>query len=124
MTKGPMKSDPIALGDATYQRTEEPICGEFAEIDGQSYCCIRNVDRLAPFLMSIVSDSDLWLFVGSNSPFTAGRVDPDTALFPYQTVDKILRHPDTSGALSVFLVKRGNRSEEHTSELQSRQYLV
>jgi hypothetical protein len=109
MKNGAMKPDPIALGEATYQRTEEPIRGEFAEIDGQSYYCIRNVDRLAPFLMSVVSDSDLWLFVGSNTPFTAGRVDPDTALFPYQTVDKILRHPDTSGALSVFLVKRGDQ---------------
>ncbi|HUI08285.1 MAG TPA: hypothetical protein VL486_14895, partial [Verrucomicrobiae bacterium] len=104
-----MKRDLISLGDATYQRAEEPIRGEFTHIDGQSYCCIRNVDRLAPFLMSIVSDSDLWLFVGSNSPFTAGRVDPDTALFPYQTVDKILRHPDTSGALTVFLVRQGAR---------------
>jgi hypothetical protein len=104
-----MKTESIALGDGTYRRTEEPIRGEFVLIDGQSYVCIRNVDRLAPFLMSIVSNSDLWLFVGSNSPFTAGRVDPDTALFPYQTVDKILRHPDTSGALSIFLVKRGDQ---------------
>jgi hypothetical protein len=103
-----MKTNQIVLGNTPYQRTEDPIRGEFAEIDGQTYYSIRNVDRLAPFLMSIVSDTDLWLFVGSNSPFTAGRVDPDTALFPYQTVDKILRHPDTSGALSVFLVKNGD----------------
>jgi hypothetical protein len=103
-----MNTNRIVLGDATYQRTEDPIRGEFAEIDGQTYYSIRNVDRLAPFLMSIVSDSDLWLFVGSNSPFTAGRIDPDTALFPYQTVDKILRQPDTSGALSLFLVKHGD----------------
>jgi hypothetical protein len=57
--------------------------------------------------MSVVSDSDHWLFVGSNSPFTAGRIDPDNALFPYQTVDKILRRPDTSGLLSILLVLRG-----------------
>jgi len=101
--------NPVALGEALYQQTQDPVCGEFVPIDGQPYYCIRNVDRLAPFLMSIVSDTDLWLFVGSNSPFTAGRVDPDTALFPYQTVDKILRHPDTSGALSVFLVQRGDQ---------------
>lgn len=104
-----MKTNRIVLGNTAYQRSEDPIRGEFAEIDGQMYYRIRNVDRLAPFLMSIVSDTDLWLFVGSNSPFTAGRVDPDTALFPYQTVDKILRHPDTSGALSLFLVNRGDQ---------------
>ena len=85
------------------------ITNEFLMIDGDNYICIRDVDKLDPFLMSVVSDSDHWLFVGSNSPFTAGRVDADHALFPYQTVDKILRHPDTSGALTVMLVKRGDQ---------------
>lgn len=54
-------------------------------IHGQEYPCIRNVDRMPPFLMSVVSDSDFWLFVGSNGGFTAGRVDPDHAVFPYQS---------------------------------------
>jgi hypothetical protein len=84
------------------------ITNEFVTIDGESYICIRDVDKLNPFLMSIVSDSDHWLFLGSNGPFTAGRVDPDHALFPYQTADKILRHADTSGALTILQVKRGN----------------
>ena len=49
---------------------------------------------------------DVWLFVGSNSPFTAGRVDPDHAMFPYQTADKMLRHADSAGTLSIFRVAR------------------
>ena len=90
--------------------TSEPaVRSEFVTVDGEPYTCIRHVDELNPFLMSVVSDSDHWLFVGSNSPFTAGRIDPDNALFPYQTVDKILRHPDTSGALSILLVRTGER---------------
>src|SRR5450830_1356151 len=84
-----------------------PARHEFVTLAGQRYACIRDVDRLDPFLMSIVSDSDAWLFVGSNSPFTAGRVDPDGAMFPYQTVDKLLSHADGSGAVSVFRVRRG-----------------
>jgi hypothetical protein len=84
------------------------ITNEFVTLDGENYICIRDVDRLDPFLMSIVSDSDHWLFLGSNGPFTAGRVDADHALFPYQTADKILRHNDTSGALSILQVKRGD----------------
>ena len=86
---------------------EAPARHEFVTLAGQRYACIRDVDRLAPFLMSIVGDSDAWLFVGSNSPFTAGRVDPDGAVFPYPTVDKLLRHTDGSGSLSVFRVRRG-----------------
>ncbi len=85
------------------------ITNEFVTLDGEEHICIRHVDRLSPFLMSIVSDSDHWLFAGSNSPFTAGRVDADHALFPYQTVDKLLRDPGTSGALSILLVRHGKR---------------
>ncbi len=100
----------IATPDSSTRPTPTTGTGtDFVTIDGESYVCIRNVDKLSPFLMSIVSDSDHWLFVGSNSPFTAGRVDTDHALFPYQTVDKILRHPDTSGALTVMQVKRGEQ---------------
>ena len=86
------------MGDLVGNPAEAPARHEFVTLAGQRYACIRDVDHLAPFLMSIVSDSDAWLFVGSNSPFTAGRVDPDGAMFPYQTVDKLLRHADGSGS--------------------------
>lgn len=95
------------MGDLVQNPAEAPARHEFVTLAGQRYACIRDVDRLAPFLMSIVSDSDAWLFVGSNSPFTAGRVDPDGAMFPYQTVDKLLRHADGSGSASAFRVRRG-----------------
>lgn len=68
---------------------------------GGQYQRIRQVDRMPPFLMSVVSDSNFWLFVGSNGGFTAGRVDPDHAVFPYQTADKILGQPRTSGVLCL-----------------------
>jgi len=99
-------SGPAPLGP---ERSDHRVSAEheFVTLDGQRYACIRDVDRLAPFLMSIVGDSDAWLFVGSNSPFTAGRSDPDGAMFPYETVDKLLRHPDRSGAVSAFHIRRG-----------------
>jgi hypothetical protein len=74
--------------------------------NGETFVGIRNVDAMPPFLMSVVSNGNLWLFVGSNSPFTAGRGDADHAIFPYRTADKILRHPGASGARSLFLVER------------------
>ena len=100
----------IHLGDAPYRPGDAPADGGFETLDGERFAVIRNVDRLEPFLMNIVSDGDVWLFAGSNGPFTAGRRDADIALFPYQTVDKILRHPDTSGALTILLVTRGERT--------------
>lgn len=84
----------------------EDVRGGHATIDGEPYVCISNVDALPPFLMSIVSSGDQWLFVGSNTPFTAGRINPDGGLFPYQTVDKMLKHADSCGAVTVFQVRR------------------
>src|SRR5882724_6214249 len=103
------QAEPIFLANSVLQTSKEATRSEFVSIDGEPHTCIRHVDRLDPFLMSVVSDSDHWLFVGSNSPFTAGRIDPDNALFPYQTVDKILCHPATSGSLSVLLVRTSER---------------
>jgi hypothetical protein len=71
------------------------------------YGSIADVDHLEPFLMQLVGNSDVWLYAGSNGPFTAGRIDPDSALFPYVTADKLLRHAGTSGALTLLRVRRG-----------------
>ncbi len=88
---------------------ELSVGGGFVTIDGERYARIDDVDAMPPFLMSVASDSDVWLFVGSNGPFTAGRMDPDHGLFPSQTADKILRDPRASGVLTAFLVSRGEQ---------------
>ena len=75
---------------------------EFADIDGERYAVIRGVDRLPPFLMNVVSDGDAWLFAGSNGGLTAGRRDPDGAIFPYRPADQILHEPTSSGVACVI----------------------
>lgn len=76
----------------------------FSRIDGELHASIRDVDRLPPFLMNVVGNGDAWLFVGSNGGLTAGRRDPDWAVFPYQTVDKILATPTASGPVTILRV--------------------
>jgi hypothetical protein len=76
----------------------------FSRIDGEPHACIRDVDRLPPFLMNVVGNGDAWLFAGSNGGLTAGRRDPDWAVFPYQTVDKILATPTASGAVTILRI--------------------
>jgi hypothetical protein len=106
-----MTIDPeIHLGDAVLHAPASNVGGGFATIDGERHAQILNVDGMAPFLMNVVSDGDLWLFAGSNGPFTAGRRNPDTALFPYQTADRILEHADSSGARTILLVTRDGRT--------------
>jgi len=58
-------------------------------LDGERYYAINNVNKMAPFFISVISNSDHWLFVSSTGGLTAGRVSPETALFPYITVDRI-----------------------------------
>jgi hypothetical protein len=59
------------------------------EIDGERYYRMADTDRLAPFLMSVVSDGDRWMFVSSGGALTAGRGDASRALFPYVTDDRL-----------------------------------
>jgi hypothetical protein len=80
--------------------------GEFVALDGEQFYRIADVDRLEPFLISLVSADDHWLYVASSGGLTAGRVSPETSLFPYETVDKLYDcHPHT-GPLTVLHVER------------------
>ena len=56
-------------------------------IDGVEYYVIPDVDRLEPFLVSVVSPGDLWLYASSSGGIAAGRVNAEGSLFPYRTDD-------------------------------------
>ncbi len=88
------------------------VSGEFLTLAGERYYAIRNVDEMAPFFISLVSNSDHWLFISSTGGLTAGRVSPDTALFPYITVDKIHESsPHTGSQTLIATVANGQRRE-------------
>ena len=50
---------------------------------------MENVDGMAPFLMNVVSDCDLWMFLSSRGGLTAGRESAEGAVFPYETDDRL-----------------------------------
>ncbi len=104
------KADSVFIGDSPLPAAPGKAESSSVVINGETFVVIRNVNAMPPFLMSIVSNGNLWLFAGSNSPFTAGRGDADHAIFPYRTADKILSQPGGSGARTVFLVERENGS--------------
>jgi hypothetical protein len=78
----------IRLGHGPQGPAGAAVEGGTVTLAGERYHRIRHVDAMPPFLMSVVSASDLWMFVSSNGGLTAGRVDADAALFPYTTVDR------------------------------------
>jgi hypothetical protein len=73
----------------------------FVRIDGRSFYVIPDADRLPPFLMSLVSDADHWMFVSSHGALTAGRKDAGLALFPYETDDRLHKDAGTTGPVTA-----------------------
>jgi hypothetical protein len=67
-----------------------------------------------------VSNADHWLFVSSTGGLTAGRVSPDTALFPYITVDKI--HDSTTHTGCQTIIRCGAENEARVWEPFNRQH--
>ncbi len=78
----------------------------FLDIDGRTFYVIPRLERLDPFLMSLVSDSDQWCFISSAGALTAGRRDANTALFPYETDDRLHTAAGITGPVTI--VRTGN----------------
>ena len=74
---------------ATVAALSREVSGEFVDLDGERYYVIRNADGMPPFFISVISSADHWLFISSSGGLTAGRISPQTALFPYVPVDKV-----------------------------------
>jgi len=77
------------------------VTGGLVEVDGQQWYRIHGLEAMAPFLTTVVSDSDLWLFVSSAGPLTAGRRDADHAFLPYETDDRLHRSVGVSGPVTL-----------------------
>ncbi|WP_223826581.1 hypothetical protein [Flagellimonas sp. S3867] len=84
---------------------------EQIKIGNENYFKISNSDNLRPFFMSIVSDSDHWMFISSNGGLTAGRKNAEYSLFPYYTDDKITEAIETTGCKTLFRVGKGEDSQ-------------
>jgi len=93
--------------DSTADRTSL-VAGELSTLAGERYYAIRNVDQMPPFFISLVSNGDHWMFISSTGGLTAGRVSPDTALFPYVTVDKVHESWTHTGSTTIVRMKRGD----------------
>ncbi len=78
-------------------------------IGQESYFKISHVDALRPFLMSIVSDANHWMFISSNGGLTAGRKNAQYALFPYYTDDKITESIEVTGSKTIFHVEKDDQ---------------
>ncbi|MEM9171192.1 MAG: hypothetical protein AAGA84_00650 [Pseudomonadota bacterium] len=91
----------------TQPSTIDAVEGFFCDIDNERFYAIKNVDAMPPFFISVVSHGDHWLFASSNGALTAGRISPDTSLFPYVTVDKIHDSVGHTGVRTLLQIEDG-----------------
>ena len=105
------------MTNTTYMKSDEFISfedkkieSEIVNLNGESFFKISNSDKMRPFFMSIVSDSNHWMFISSNGGLTAGRKNAEYALFPYYTDDKLTELADITGSKSIFQIKKNGKT--------------
>lgn len=105
-----MTKQAILVGDTPLQFSDKQIHGEFVTREGTEYYKISHYDRMPPFFISVVSDSDHWLYISSKGGLSAGRKNPEHALFPYYTDDKIHDSGELTGSKTILLVESAGRT--------------
>lgn len=93
-----------AYSETIEGETKKEVSLEEVVVDNEPHFKISNYDKMRPFFMSIVSDANHWMFIASNGGLTAGRKNPEYALFPYYTVDKLIESADHTGPKTIFQI--------------------
>uniref|UniRef100_UPI0011118695 Bacterial beta-1,3-oligosaccharide phosphorylase n=1 Tax=metagenome TaxID=256318 RepID=UPI0011118695 len=105
---GSMSQSPNTLANEETTSIDKSITMDMVSMNGEMFYKIANNDAMRPFFMTIVSDSNHWMFVSSNGGLTAGRKNAEYALFPYYTDDKITESADITGSKSIFQIQYNN----------------
>lgn len=99
------------------------VKGQFITINGERFYEIANYDEMNPFFISLSSDTDLWMYLSSTGGVTAGRQNPNKALFPYYTDDKITESYEHTGPKTILKVN-GEQLWEPFSDRHSGRYEI
>ncbi|MEO0873197.1 MAG: hypothetical protein AAFY48_01190, partial [Bacteroidota bacterium] len=105
-----MSMQAIQVGNTPLYHSDPAVSGEFVMRDGAEFYKISNYDQMPPFFISVVSDSDHWLYISSKGGLSAGRVNPENALFPYYTDDKIHDSGELTGSKTLMLVEKEGKT--------------
>ena len=70
----------IHIGNLEYFLDEKKVEGKQIKIKNENFYKISNVNKMRPFFMSIVSNSNHWMFISSTGSLSAGRKNSEFAL--------------------------------------------
>lgn len=105
-----MTKKTIYIGNKIASNDEFEVRGELVSLHNEVYYKISNSNKMRPFFMSLVSNSNHWIFISSNGALTAGRKDANNALFPYYTDDKITESQETTGSKTIVQVHKDGKT--------------
>jgi hypothetical protein len=116
----------ISSKDKITSVSNNEITGKLVTFENEAYYKISNSHAMRPFFMSIVSDSNHWMFISSNGGLTAGRKNAEYSIFPYYTDDKITALAETTGCKSIFRIQKNGKKLlwEPFSERQAGLYTI
>ncbi|MEJ2400123.1 MAG: hypothetical protein P8Y52_01910 [Xanthomonadales bacterium] len=100
----------VYLANTPVRGHDPEVQGDIVRRDGSSWFRIGHYDRMPPFFIAVVSGHDHWMYVSSTGGLTCGRGNPDNALFPYETDDRIHDAWATAGPATFLLAERGGET--------------
>ncbi|PXW92429.1 hypothetical protein DES38_1027 [Streptohalobacillus salinus] len=102
--------DDLYFGNTFLYQKTKAVSLKLEQLKEGAYFKIENFDEMPPFFMTIVSDSDQWMFISSTGGLTSGRKNAESALFPYDTDDKIHDSHETTGPDTQLIIKKNMKS--------------
>ncbi|MDA9257740.1 hypothetical protein N9P35_00930, partial [bacterium] len=105
-----MTKNPIFLGKNSAYNPSLEVSGAQVIIENEVYYKISNSNKMRPFFISLVSNSDHWMFISSNGGLSAGRKNAENAFFPYYTDDKITESSDITGSKTILHVHKDDKT--------------
>ncbi|MGB2105642.1 MAG: hypothetical protein ACPHVV_00190 [Porticoccaceae bacterium] len=100
----------IHLGQQLRQTNNVEVGGKYVNIEGETFYQIENYEQMKDFFISVVSDSDHWMFISTRGGLTAGRINSENALFPYYTDDKVSDGSPYTGSRTIALATIGDKT--------------
>ena len=100
----------IYIGQNPANFSNKEVSADQVNFEGEAFFKISNYSKMRPFFMSIVSNSDHWMFISSTGGLSAGRKNSDYSLFPYYTDDKITESSEHTGSKSIFIIRQAEKN--------------
>ncbi|WLR54795.1 hypothetical protein LC048_20710 [Mesobacillus subterraneus] len=100
----------LYYGNAALHAGTKPVSLQTVTMNEETYFKIENYNQMNPFFMTVVSDVDLWMFISSTGGLTCGRKNAESALFPYDTDDKIHDSIETTGSNTVLIISKDEKN--------------